>query len=99
IDDPAIERIPANKLDPDSDLGGRLVTVSRGPLSETGIRQALDRGTARATQMMNEGKIEAALLACDGQIRIVEDPKRQIFETLIPYEDADNRHPQRRTKL
>ena len=98
IDDPAIERIPANELDPDSDLGGRLVTVSRGPLSETGIRQALERGTARATQMMNDGKIEAALLACDGQIRIVEDPKRQISETLIPYEDADNRRPQRRTK-
>ena len=87
---PAIERVPANRSDPDIDLGGRLVTVSRGPLSETGIRQALECGTARATQMMNDGKIEAALLACDGQIRIVENPKRQISETLIPYENADN---------
>ena len=98
IDDPAIERIPANELDPDSDLGDRRVTLSRGPLSETGVRQALECGTARAMQMMNDGKIEAALLACDGQIRIVEDPKRQISKTLIPYEDADNRRPQRRTK-
>ena len=98
IDDPAIVRVPANELDPDSDLGGRRVTLSRGHVSETGIRKPLECGTARATQMMNDGKIEAALLACAGQIRIVEDRKRQISKHWNSYENADNRRPQRRTK-
>ena len=33
IDSPAIERRPARDLDPDSDLGDRLVTVAVGPLT------------------------------------------------------------------
>jgi len=98
IDDGAVERAPAQDLDPDSDLGDRLVTVSRGQLSAAKIDLALEAGAARALQMIRSGKIEAAFLACDSRIRIVENPERQISETLMPYEDADSRRPQRRTK-
>src|SRR5690606_39975170 len=45
---PAIERQPACLLQPDSDLGERLVTTSVGPLSPLEIAQALDKGLAVA---------------------------------------------------
>ena len=47
-DDPAIERRPANELDPDSDLGDRLVTVSVGALAPAKRQAALAAGLARA---------------------------------------------------
>ena len=91
IDDPAIMRAPANAIDPDSDLGDRCVTISRGHLSKEKIDLALKSGVSRAQKMVNNGSIEAALLACDGQIRIVEHPEHQIFNSLMPYEAADSR--------
>ena len=98
IDDPAIMRAPANALDPDSDLGDRCVTISRGHLSKEKIDLALKSGVSRAQKMVNSGSIEAALLACDGQIRIVEHSEIHISKTLTPYEAADSRRLQRRTK-
>ena len=91
IDDPAITRAPANELDPDSDLGDRCVTISRGHLSNEKINLALKSGVARAQKMLTTGSIETALLACDGQIRIVELPEHQISNSLMPYEAADSR--------
>ena len=38
---PAIRRVPASEIDPDSDLGDRLVTVTVGRLFESEIRAAL----------------------------------------------------------
>lgn len=46
--DPAIERRPAVELDPDSDLGERLVTVQVGPLPADAVNSALAAGLARA---------------------------------------------------
>ena len=45
---PAIMRVPANELQPDSDLGGRLVTRDVENLAEHEIGQALEAGAARA---------------------------------------------------
>ena len=67
-----IRRVPANELDPDSDLGDRLVTVERPPLPEETITEALENGAACARSMRDDGLIEAALLACDGRFRSVE---------------------------
>ncbi|TJW40423.1 MAG: UPF0280 family protein, partial [Mesorhizobium sp.] len=43
---PAVERVPARDLAPDSDLGDRLVTQGVGPLSSGEIAVALDSGVA-----------------------------------------------------
>ena len=48
IEDPAIQRCPARDLDPDSDLGDRLVTTGVGPLKDAAIDAALAQGEAEA---------------------------------------------------
>ena len=60
LDSPAIERRPASALDPDSDLGDRLVTSAVGPLTEAEIRQALTNGRSRAERLIARGLIGGA---------------------------------------
>lgn len=66
-DDVAIERRPANELDPDSDLGDRLVTVSVGPLSPARRDAALAAGLARARAYNDRGLIVDAALTLQGE--------------------------------
>ncbi len=69
-DHPAIERRPAQELDPDSDLGRLPVTVSVGPLDAATRDAALDTGLACAKHMRGEGLIHGAVLALDGHYRV-----------------------------
>lgn len=71
---PAIRRAPAQSLDPDSDLGGRLVTTDVGPLPATAIAAALDAGEAVAEGLLQRGLIQAALLVLQEGLRVVGDP-------------------------
>ena len=73
LDHPAISRVPASSLDPDSDLGDRPVTRSVGFLERAAIEQALARGTAEAERMRRHGHIAAACLWLHGVCRIVGD--------------------------
>jgi ApbE superfamily uncharacterized protein (UPF0280 family) len=68
---PAIERRPAHSLDPDSDLGDRLVTVAVGPLDVAEVAQALDRGVDVAQAMADRGLIAGAALALRGVWRVL----------------------------
>lgn len=70
IDHPSIERVPANALDPDSDLGSRLVTVSVGTLDEASCDSALDAGLAEAERMRSAGLIYGAVLLLGGRFRV-----------------------------
>lgn len=69
-DHPSIERQPASSLDPDSDLGNRLVTVAVGDLPLEIIDAALDRGLAEARRLRLCGLIDSAALSLQGQWRI-----------------------------
>jgi ApbE superfamily uncharacterized protein (UPF0280 family) len=73
---PAIIRCPANELQPDSDLGSRLVTRDVGFLMPSEITTALDAGDTEARQLLGRGLIEAAALHLKGEIRIVGLPGR-----------------------
>jgi ApbE superfamily uncharacterized protein (UPF0280 family) len=64
---PAIVRCPANELQPDSDLGARLVTRDVGPLSYAEIDRALASGAARAQGLLAAGSIERAILRLSGE--------------------------------
>jgi uncharacterized protein len=68
---PAITRMPATALSPDSDLGDRLVTTHVGPLTGPEIACALDAGEAFAARMIARGKIHSAALVLGGTCRIV----------------------------
>lgn len=71
VDDPAIRRERAAALDPDSDLGDRLVTLDVGPLSPLQLERALDRGAGVAEAMLDEGLAVQAFLTLRGATRIV----------------------------
>jgi len=70
-DHPAIGRTPAGDLDPDSDLGTRLVTVAVGALDRGTIRAALNRGAGEAERMRRSGLIAGAVLTLKNETRIV----------------------------
>jgi ApbE superfamily uncharacterized protein (UPF0280 family) len=65
--DGSIERHPANELDPDTDLGDRLVTVSVGPLPARKRDAALSAGLARARLYRARGLIVDAALTLQGE--------------------------------
>ena len=64
---PAIRRVPAHSRDPQSDLGGRLITVNVGPLTRSEIQQALASGSDEAERLGRAGVLEAAALRLCGQ--------------------------------
>lgn len=70
---PAIRRSQAEALQPDSDLGARLVATGRGPLTEAEVARALDRGAATARSICDRGLALAVALFLDGQTRLVGD--------------------------
>jgi uncharacterized protein len=68
---PGIVRLPANELQPDSDLGARLVTRGVGALGESEIDEALSAGVGRAQQLLTTGLIEGAALRLLGETAVV----------------------------
>jgi ApbE superfamily uncharacterized protein (UPF0280 family) len=70
-DHPAVIRLPASELQPDSDLGPRLVTRDVGALSESEIERALDTGADCARGLLAAGLIEGAALRLKGRTLVV----------------------------
>jgi ApbE superfamily uncharacterized protein (UPF0280 family) len=68
---PAIVRCPANELQPDSDLGARLVTRDVGLLTEDEIAHALQAGVRHAQRLLVAGLIEGAALRLLGETIVV----------------------------
>ena len=64
---PAIVRCPADQLQPDSDLGARLVTLDVGELSYDEIEGALAAGANCARKLLSAGLIEGATLRLLGE--------------------------------
>jgi len=70
-DHPGITRVPANELDPQSDLGPRLVTRAVGALSAEEIACALSCGEAEAQRLLQAQRIVAAALHLRSETRVV----------------------------
>lgn len=64
---PAIDRVPACELSPDSDLGPRAVTRAVGALTASEVAKALDAGRVCADRLVARGVIHAACLTLRGQ--------------------------------
>src|SRR5262249_36838080 len=75
---PAIVRLPANELQPDSDLCPRLVTRDVGQLSQAEITAALDSGADCARRLLARG-LEGAVLQLCGDMLVIgtKDIERQ----------------------
>jgi hypothetical protein len=61
-----VVRCPANELQPDSDLGARLVTRDVAALTESDIEEALLAGADCARRLLAAGLIESAALRLQG---------------------------------
>src|ERR1700676_4047625 len=68
---PAIVRCPAEELQPDSDLGARLVTRDVGRLEAFEIAAALESGSDKARALLASGLIDGAALHLQGETRVV----------------------------
>ncbi len=68
---PAIVRCPAHDLQPDSDLGARLVTRDVGELTGHEIERALESGAACARKLLAAGLIDGAALRLQGDTVLV----------------------------
>ncbi|MBV8574984.1 MAG: UPF0280 family protein [Acetobacteraceae bacterium] len=75
---PAIVRCPANELQPDSDLGPRLVTRDVGKLALSDIAAALAAGETVARQLLADGLIDGAALCLGGEMTVVGVRKPQV---------------------
>lgn len=64
---PGIRRLPATQLQPDSDLGARLVTVEVARLAPRDIAEALDQGLVCAETLRRRGLVDAAALHLQGE--------------------------------
>ena len=71
IENPAIRRVPAADLDPDSDLGQLLVTTAVGPLAQEAVAVALENGAGYARDLLRRGLIRGAMLVLQGRARVV----------------------------
>jgi ApbE superfamily uncharacterized protein (UPF0280 family) len=81
---PAIVRCPADDLQPDSDLGARLVTRSVGELSLREVEAALASGAASARKLLATGLIEGATLRLRGETVVVRAQAAGMIETHAP---------------
>jgi len=72
-DHPAIQRRPANQIDPDSDLGTRPVVTSCAKLTPAEAAAALHNGLKTAWQMQRDGHILGAALFLNGEARCLGD--------------------------
>jgi ApbE superfamily uncharacterized protein (UPF0280 family) len=72
---PAIVRCPADELQPDSDLGTRLVTRHVDVLEQCEACSALDAGADKARLLLAAGLIDGAALRLQGETRVVSPQK------------------------
>ena len=68
---PAITRVPAEEVQPDNDLGRRLVTRDVGKLTASDIAEALRRGEQEARRLFAKGTIIACAMHLFGETRTV----------------------------
>ena len=61
----------ADSLDPDSDLGDRLVTLSVDRLAAEEVVQALAKALQAAEEMCRAGLIHGAVLVLQAEVRVV----------------------------
>jgi len=92
---PGIVRVPAHDLQPDSDLGARLVTREVGDLSYGEVEGALETGAACARRLIAAGLIEGAALRLDGEsvvttVRGIDRPGAEISAHGMVKESAVN---------
>lgn len=79
VQDPRIFRVPAEQLDPDTDIPGIPVTVSVGRLDGSTIDTTLTNGLDHAARLVRKGLIDGALITVQGRSRMTAGMKKILF--------------------
>lgn len=77
---PGITRVPARDIQPDNDLGERLVTREVAPLAPEEVMIALEAGASYARELLSRGLIEGAALCLQGEMQIVAPSYSRAFD-------------------
>ena len=80
VESPAVQRVMAEELDPDTDLKGLEITASVGELTDSEVEIALFQGTRRAAQLVRKGLIAGACITVKDRMRCTNE----IFNLLTP---------------
>ncbi|MDO0824685.1 UPF0280 family protein [Desulfosporosinus nitroreducens] len=72
-EDPGISRLPAELLDPNTDIPGHLVTVKIRDLSPQIKVKALENGLQKAIELKSQGRIHGAVLFLDDLVMMIPD--------------------------
>jgi ApbE superfamily uncharacterized protein (UPF0280 family) len=78
-DHPGITRVPACEIQPDNDLGERLVTRNVTRLTSDEVRIALEAGAAYVRELLARDLIEGAALCLQGEMQIVAPSHSHAF--------------------
>jgi hypothetical protein len=73
---PSVIRRPASDIDPDSDLGGRQVTLAVGTLGAAEVDIALTAGLTEAERLRQAGLIYGAVLTLQGRYLVCGDKSK-----------------------
>tara|TARA_B100001059_G_C17826927_1_gene581978 strand:+ start:928 stop:1845 length:918 start_codon:yes stop_codon:yes gene_type:complete len=73
-----IDRAQAFKIDPDSDLGKKLVTIKVGSLNKKEINDALNRGARFAQKLIDKNKVFGVFIYLQGHNRSLGWPYQNI---------------------
>ena len=87
---PAIVRCPAQDLQPDSDLGARLVTRDVGELLDVEIERALEAGADKARRLLAAGLIDGAALRLHGETVVVAPRRMLRAETAFQNDEIES---------
>lgn len=72
-EDPGILRLPAELLDPNTDIPGHLVTVKAENLRPQTKARALENGLEKAGELKSRGCIHGAVLFIDDKVRMIPE--------------------------
>lgn len=72
-EDPGILRLPAEQLDPNTDIPGHLVTVKFEGLSPQTKTKALENGLRKAIELKSKGCIHGAVIFLDDMMVMIPD--------------------------
>ena len=87
---PAIIRRPAHELQPDSDLGARLVTRGVGEISSSEVEQALETGAVCARKWLAAGLIDGAALRLNGRMIVVAAKNVETMDSSSPLRKVES---------
>jgi ApbE superfamily uncharacterized protein (UPF0280 family) len=82
---PLISRTPAHMLDPDSDLGDKLIVTDCGLLSSKDQHKAISQGEIKAYQFFNMGLIKAAAIFLQNENRLIGHQNLALSERTFEY--------------